>query len=129
MGLELITTYIHSPLGLLSVGPKAALGVGDTETAQEVGDDIQNLHADLAICFSTIAPEGKQEPLDGPALKIYCQRYIARCLLSCCINSAACFVSFYRARDTCKAIPDPLPQRFRLLPASAPTIAVIKVSI
>ena len=28
---------------------KAALGVGDTEAAQEIGGDIENPHADLAI--------------------------------------------------------------------------------
>ena len=35
--------------GPLSIGPKAALGVGDKEAAQEIGGDIENLHADLAI--------------------------------------------------------------------------------
>jgi len=33
----------------LSVGPKAALGVCDGKTPQEVGGEIQHLHADLAI--------------------------------------------------------------------------------
>ena len=36
-------------LGLPGKCLKAALGVGDTEAAQEVGGDIENLHADLAI--------------------------------------------------------------------------------
>lgn len=44
-----------SALGLLPVSPKAALGVGDGEAAQEVGGDIQNLHADLAIARDVLA--------------------------------------------------------------------------
>ena len=36
-------------LGPLAVGSKAALGVGDKGAAEEVGDDIENPHADHAI--------------------------------------------------------------------------------
>ncbi len=41
--------------GPLSVGPKAALGVGDTEAAQKIGGDVENLHADLAIGGNVLA--------------------------------------------------------------------------
>jgi len=37
------------------VGPKAALSVGDIEAAQEVGDDIENHHANLAIGGNVLA--------------------------------------------------------------------------
>jgi hypothetical protein len=52
----------------LSIGPKAALGIGDGEAAQKVGGDIQNLHADFAIARDVLAvPSAKPRAYDqGP---------------------------------------------------------------